>query len=214
MIQPPDPILYSFRRCPYAIRARLALAVSGTRYELREVDLRTKPAEMLAASAKATVPVLALPDGDVIDESLDIMRWALRRRDPETWLEREDAALIAVNDGPFKDDLDGYKYPDRRKGDAIAHRERALTFLFEINDRLSNGGQLGGSARGFTDAAIMPFVRQFAAVDREWFALQPLHHLHSWLDAHLQSGLFKSIMVPLSIWSPGKCPDLHPALCS
>lgn len=212
MIQPPDPILYSFRRCPYAIRARLALAVSGTRYELREVDLRTKPAEMLAASAKATVPVLALPDGEVIDESLNIMRWALRRRDPETWLEREDAELITVNDGPFKDDLDGYKYPDRHKGDPIAHRERALTFLYEIEDRLSNSGQLGGSVRGFTDAAIMPFVRQFAAVNREWFALQPLHHLHSWLGAHLQSGLFNSIMVPLSVWSPGKYPDFHPAL--
>jgi len=212
MTQPPDPILYSFRRCPYAIRARLALAVSGTRHEVREVDLRAKPAAMLAASAKATVPVLVLPDGVVIDESLDIMRWALTRRDPETWLEREDAALIAVNDGPFKDDLDGYKYPDRHQGDPIAHRERALAFLFEMEDRLSDGGQVGGSVRGFTDVAIMPFVRQFAAVDREWFASQPLHHLHSWLGAHLQSGLLNSIMAPLSVWSPVEYPVFHPVL--
>lgn len=188
------------------------MAVSGTRYELREVDLRAKPAEMLAASAKATVPVLVLPDGEVIDESLDLMRWALTRRDPETCLEREDAALITVNDGPFKDDLDGYKYPDRHKGDPIAHRKRALTFLYEIEDRLSISGQLGGSVRGFTDAAIMPFIRQFAAVNREWFASQPLHHLHSWLGAHLQSGLFNSIMVPLSVWSPAKYPDFDPGL--
>lgn len=188
------------------------MAVSGTRYELREVDLRAKPAEMLAASAKATVPVLVLPDGEVIDESLDIMRWALRRRDPETWLEREDAALITVNDGPFKDDLDGYKYTDRHKGDPIAHRERALNFLYEIEDRLSNFGQLGGSVRGFTDAAIMPFVRQFAAVNREWFGSQPLHNLHSWLGAHLQSPLFKSIMMAPGVWAPVEPSKVHPAL--
>ena len=117
-----DPILYSFRRCPYAMRARMALTVSATRCELREVRLSAKPAAMLAASPKGTVPVLVLPDGRVIDESLDIMRWALASNDPEGWLTRDDAALIALNDGPFKHDLDRYKYPDRHDADPIIHR--------------------------------------------------------------------------------------------
>jgi glutathione S-transferase len=203
MSAPPDPILYSFRRCPYAMRARLALAVSGTRYELREVKLRAKPTTMLEASPKGTVPVLVLPDGQVIDESLDIMRWALTSYDPEGWLERDDAALIAANDGPFKHDLDGYKYPERHAVDPLAHRQRGLTFLREIEARLSAGDQLGGSARGLTDAAIMPFVRQFAAVNQEWFDTQSLPHLRTWLNGHLTSDLFDAIMLRAAIWSPG-----------
>ena len=113
-----EPILYSFRRCPYAMRARLALAVSGTRYALREVKLSNKPAALLAASPKGTVPVFRLPDGRVIEQSLDIMHWALAIRDPEGWRDREDAALIAANDGAFKHDLDRYKYPERHGSDA------------------------------------------------------------------------------------------------
>ena len=195
MTAPPDPILYSFRRCPYAIRARLALAASGTGYELREVSLRAKPPEMLAASAKGTVPVLVFPDGQVIDESLEIMRWALGRSDPENWLDRDDAALITVNDGPFKNDLDGYKYADRHAGDPVTHRERGLTFLGELEVRLSVASQLGGSARGLIDAAIMPFIRQFAAVDRDWFDRQALPNLQRWLNWHLESELFRLVMV-------------------
>jgi len=202
MIRTADPILYSFRRCPYAIRARLALAISGTRYELREVSLRMKPAEMLAVSAKGTVPVLVLPDGKVIDESLEIMRWALGRSDPEGWLERDDATFIAENDGPFKTDLDGYKYPDRHAGDPIAHRERGLMYLGKIEARLSGGGHLDGISRGFTDAAIIPFVRQFAAVDRNWFDRQALPKLQDWLDRYLRSELFGSIMEQNAQWSP------------
>ena len=169
-----EPVLYSFRRCPYAMRARLALAVSGTRGELREVRLSAKPQAMLAASPKGTVPVLVLPGGTVLDESLDIMRWALTNRDPEGWLARDDAGLIAMNDGPFKHDLDRYKYPERYGVDAGAHREGGLAFLREIDRRLAHTAQLCGAARGLTDAAIMPFVRQFAAVDREWFGALPL----------------------------------------
>jgi glutathione S-transferase len=194
MNEPLDPILYSFRRCPFAIRARLALAVGAIRYELREVSLRAKPAEMLAASAKGTVPVLVLPNGEVIDESLEIMRWALGRSDPENWLDRDDAALIAANDGPFKNDLDGYKYADRHDGDPLAHRERGLMYLRELEVRLSKGDHLGGSARGLTDAAIMPFVRQFAAVNRDWFDRQALPNLQDWLGRQLGSDLFKSVM--------------------
>ncbi|HEY0087151.1 MAG TPA: glutathione S-transferase [Allosphingosinicella sp.] len=205
-----DPILYSFRRCPYAIRARMALAVSGTACELREVTLRAKPAAMLDASPKGTVPVLVLPDGRVLDESLNIMRWALTRNDPEGWLARGDDALIAANDGPFKHDLDRYKYPEKHSADPLVHRGRGLAFLSELEARLSASDQLAGSARGLADAAIMPFVRQFAAVDQGWFDLQPMPQLQAWLTAHLQSDLFAAIMVKVKPWLPGDRPIVFP----
>jgi glutathione S-transferase len=212
MTEPTDPVLFSFRRCPYAMRARLALAVSGIRYELREVKLRAKPPSMFAVSPKGTVPVLVRPDGQVIDESLDIMRWALGSNDPEGWLTRDDAALIEENDGPFKHDLDGYKYPDRRTDDAMSCRDRGLAFLRKLDDRLAiGGGQLGGYARGLADAAIMPFVRQFAGVDPEWFSEQSLPHLQTWLRGHLQSTLFEAIMMRVAPWSPGDPPVFLPA---
>ncbi len=202
MTRQSDPVLYSFRRCPYAMRARLALAVSATQVELREVRLSAKPQAMLDASPKGTVPVLVLPGGTVLDESLDIMRWALARCDPEGWLARDDPDLIAMNDGPFKRDLDGYKYPERTGAAAPAHREGGLAFLREIDARLAVSVQLCGADRGLADAAIMPFVRQFAAVDREWFDAQPLPHLQAWLAAHLASSLFETIMVRVAPWSP------------
>ena len=190
-----DPVLYSFRRCPYAMRARLALAISGTACELREVKLSNKPDAMLAASPKGTVPVLVPPGAGPIDESIDIMRWSLSRRDPEGWLDRDDRNLIAANDGAFKHDLDRYKYPDRHGSDSLAHRESALGFLGELDARIAARGQLCGPIRGMADAAIFPFVRQFAAVDRDWFAGLPMPHLRKWLSGHLESPLFKAIMV-------------------
>ena len=195
MARPPDPILYSFRRCPYAMRARLALAVSETQVELREVRLQEKPAEMLAVSSKGTVPVLVLPGGQVIDESLGIMRWALAINDPEDWLERDDVGLISANDGPFKDHLDRYKYPQRYAVDPLPYRALGLAFLREIDVLIAAGDQLGGGARGLNDAAIVPFVRQFAAVDPGWFDTQALPHLRAWLDDYLGSDLFRSIML-------------------
>ena len=210
MTMPLDPVLYSFRRCPYAMRARLALAVSGVRVELREIKLSAKPPAMLAVSPKGTVPVLVLPGGNVLDESLDIMRWALARRDPENWLSRVDEALVASNDGPFKRDLDRYKYPGRFDADALAHRASGLMFLREIEDRLADAGQLCGAVRGLADAAIIPFVRQFAAVDREWFSAQPLPHLKGWLSGHLTSGLVATIMMRVPTWSPDADPVVFP----
>ncbi|NLR69459.1 glutathione S-transferase [Novosphingobium sp. ERN07] len=204
------PILYSFRRCPYAMRARLAVAVSGTQVELREVKLSAKPAEMLSASPKGTVPVLVLPDGTVIDESLDVMRWALALNDPEHWLKCTDDALIARNDGPFKHDLDRYKYPERHGSDAMAHRTSGLAFLHELDTRLAGQGQLCGATRGLTDMAIMPFVRQFAAVDPAWFAGQPLPHLQRWLAGHLASDLFAAVMAKFAPWKPGDAQVLFP----
>ncbi len=206
MTEPADAILYSFRRCPYAMRARLALAVSGTRHEVREISLRAKPRAMLAASAKGTVPVLVLPEGEIIDQSLDIMRWALTNWDPEGWLGRDDPSLISANDGPFKHDLDRYKYPDRHDADALTHREHGLTFLRDLDARLSISTFLGGPVRGMTDAAIVPFVRQFAAVDPDWFAAQRLPHLFRWLQNILGSGLFQSIMSRAPLWNPGTFP--------
>lgn len=201
-----EPVLYSFRRCPYAMRARLALAVSDADCSLREVKLSAKPEALLTASPKGTVPVLVLPDGMVIDESLDIMRWALAKRDPEHWLDGDDPALIARNDGPFKHDLDRYKYPERHGVDSILHRAMGLDFLKELDDRLACSSQLCGPARAITDAAILPFVRQFAGTDLAWFNEQPLPRLRVWLADHVSSELFQRIMLRTAPWSPGDPP--------
>ncbi|WP_239804818.1 glutathione S-transferase [Croceicoccus hydrothermalis] len=202
------PVLYSFRRCPYAMRARLALMVTGTRCELREVKLSAKPDALLAASAKGTVPVMVLANGTVVDESIDIMRTALGSHDPEGWLDRDDPALIAANDGDFKHDLDRYKYPERHGSDPLTHRAAGLRFLSELDARLSHAAQLCGDTRGIVDAAIFPFVRQFAAVDREWFAAAPVPHVRKWLDGHLQSPLFAAIMTKRKPWAPGDPPAI------
>lgn len=209
---PARPIFYSFRRCPYAMRARLALLVSGTVCELREVKLSAKPAALIAASPKATVPVLHLPDGEVIDQSLDIMRWTLGQADPEGWLDRVDAALIAANDGPFKHHLDRYKYPDRHGSDRAEHRAAGLDLLAVLEERLGRASHLDGPARGLTDAAIFPFVRQFAETDRGWFDAQPLPHVHDWLARQLASALFAAAMVRPDPWRPGDPPLLFPAV--
>ena len=202
------PILYSFRRCPYAMRARLALAISATICEIREVKLAAKPAQMLTASPKGTVPVLVLPDGTVIEESLEIMQWALARNDPEGWLQRNDDALIAANDGPFKHNLDRYKYPERHASDPLEHRAAALDILAGLEQRLTGQVYLCGDRRGLADMAIFPFIRQFAATDRDWFDAQPLPHLRSWLDGHLASPLFALIMLRLAPWQADDEPVL------
>ena len=197
------PILYSFRRCPYAMRARMALLISEQVCVLREVVLRAKPPEMIAASAKATVPVLVLPDGQVIDESLDIMRWALARNDPEDWLSAEDRPLVAENDGPFKQHLDRYKYPDRHGSDPVEHRAMAMKFLSSLEARLVEHRNLCRETRSFTDIAIMPFVRQFAATDQDWFGSQSLPRLRAWLAGHQESPLFLQAMVRVPPWRQG-----------
>jgi len=205
------PTLYSFRRCPYAIRARLALLISGTICEIREVKLSAKPAAMIEASAKATVPVLVASAGNILEESLDIMHWALGRSDPQGWLQRSDQALIDGNDGPFKHHLDRYKYPQRYENcDPDGHRASAMEILQMLDTRLAGQDNLAGMERGLADMAIMPFVRQFAAVDREWFARQKLPHLQKWLARHLDSQLFKSAMIKLKPWQEGDDPILFP----
>lgn len=185
------------------MRARLALLVSGQVVEIREVKLRDKPAAMLAASPKGTVPVLVLPDGAVIDQSLDIMHWALGRHDPEGWLAGDDMDLIAQNDGPFKHHLDRTKYPDRHRSDPLVHRAAAVEWLATLEERLAVNACLCGPRRTLADMALFPFVRQFAAVDPVWFAEQPLPHLHRWLGAHIAEPLFDRAMIRLSPWAEG-----------
>uniref|UniRef100_UPI0035CBDA67 glutathione S-transferase n=1 Tax=uncultured Sphingomonas sp. TaxID=158754 RepID=UPI0035CBDA67 len=199
-------LLYSFRRCPYAMRARLALLVSGTRFEIREIVLRDKPAAMLSASPKGTVPVLVLADGAVIDESLDIMRWALERRDPEGWLADYDFALVERFDARFKHHLDRYKYAARYDVDPVAHRDAGLALLQELDARLAERANLCGAARSLTDMAIFPFVRQFAAVDRAWFDVQPIPGVRHWLGEHVASPLFEQAMMRLKPWTPANAP--------
>ncbi|MES2781958.1 MAG: glutathione S-transferase [Pseudomonadota bacterium] len=205
------PILYSFRRCPFAMRARMAVAVSGVQVELREIVLRDKPSDMLEASPKGTVPVLVLPNGKVLEESIDIMRWALTQSDPEGWLGQEDQDLIAANDGPFKQALDHYKYPHRYGlPDGLSHRDQALTHLTLMNDLLADRAYFGGARPAFTDIATFPFVRQFAATDAEWFAAQPLHALQRWLSLLVDSDLFAQIMVRHPQWKAGDAPIRFP----
>jgi len=194
-----EPVLYSFRRCPYAMRARMALIASGIACEIREVKLRDKPPEMLAASPKGTVPVLVLPDGKVIDESIDIMRWALGHSDPEDWLAGDDVALIATNDGTFKHHLDRYKYADRHDTDPAEHRAAGLAILRDLEARLT-ASYLCGARRTLADIAIMPFVRQFAETDRGWFDAQPLPRVQHWLADLRASALFETAMVRRDPW--------------
>jgi glutathione S-transferase len=204
------PLLYSFRRCPYAMRARLSLAVSARACALREVVLRDKPAEMIAASSKATVPVLVLPDGTVLEESLSIMAWALTQHDPDNWLKpgtgtlADMQALITECDGPFKENLDRYKYAIRYEGaDPHYHRDEGLKFLCMLADRLANQSYLFGQRPCLADFAIFPFVRQFANTDRTWFETQAPAPVRTWLDGHLQSDLFTGIMKKWPQWVAG-----------
>ncbi|GJL97946.1 MAG: glutathione S-transferase [Hyphobacterium sp.] len=185
------------------MRARMALAISGIEYEHREVLLRDKPSAMLEASPKGTVPVVVLPDGKVVDESLDIMRWALGRNDPENWLApgADVFELIARSDGPFKSDLDRYKYPNRYVDvDALHHRQSGAGFLAELDRILTDQNYLFGAEISLADIAIFPFVRQFANHDRDWFDAQDWPNLQAWLGGHLTSPLFDKIMKKRDVW--------------
>ncbi|WP_417223273.1 glutathione S-transferase [Amphritea sp.] len=204
------PILYSFRRCPYAIRARLAIASSGQSVALREVVLKDKPAAMLQASPKATVPVLVLPDR-VIDESRDIMRWALRQSDPHNWLCADDPdqlwqseGLIQENDAVFKQHLDRYKYFERYPGHSQDYyRQQCEVTLGRLEQQLQQSAFLTGEHCCLADIAIFPFIRQFAHVDRTWFYSAPYPGLQRWLDYHLTSPLFLSVMKKYPRWEEG-----------
>ncbi len=220
------PVLYSFRRCPYAMRARLAIAASGQRCVLREVVLRDKPAALLQASPKGTVPVLVLQTPDrlrVIDQSLDIMRWALSLDDPDNWLAPETGdlsgmlALIAACDTDFKQQLDRYKYPQRHAdlaAEAVAayacdHRDQAARWIATLEARL-NAGFLFGARPTLADMAILPFIRQYAHVDAAWFAAQPWPRVQHWLQAWEDSQRFAAVMPKYAPWREGDTPVYFP----
>lgn len=210
-------VLYSFRRCPFAMRARLALAASDTTCALREVVLRAKPPALLQVSPKGTVPVLVLPDGLVLEQSLDIMLWALRRSDTRQWLPKTaqelDAALqlIAECDGDFKHSLDRYKYPNRYNlPNGLGHRESGALFLMGLNGRLATHRYLGGASFGLADAAIAPFVRQFAHTDPAWFASQTWTDLQRWLQNFEASNDYARAMEKYAAWTEDQPLQLFP----
>lgn len=201
------PILYSFRRCPYAMRARMAIAASGVTVSLREVLLRDKPPELLAASSKATVPVLVLPDGEVIDESLDVMRWALKANDPQGWLKVADkeSEWIEACDGEFKHWLDRYKYADRHpEHPATVYRANAEQFLSQVESALSDAQWLQGESASAIDVAVFPFIRQFAGVDHDWWADAPYPCTRRWLESWLHGELFSTVMAKYPRWEAGQ----------
>lgn len=200
------PVLYSFRRCPYAMRARLSLAVSGVAYEHREILLKDKPQSMLNLSNKGTVPVLVV-GGTVLDESLDVMLWALQQNDPDNWLQSEGVLqdmleLIENADGGFKNNLDKYKYSSRfPDGEVAVARGEAVEFLKLLEQKLNASQQLYGDNISLADMAIFPFVRQFAGVDPNWFNALALPALQLWLKGHIESDLFNGIMTKHVLWS-------------
>ncbi|MEB3159269.1 MAG: DUF952 domain-containing protein [Synechococcus sp.] len=204
------PILYSFRRCPYAMRARWALLKSGLLVEWREVVLRNKPPELLERSPKGTVPVLITPDGSVLEESLAIMHWALDQSDPTDWCglaltstQRETIdALIAQNDGPFKHHLDRFKYAERySEANPAQHRQEGLLILQSWAERLRTSGWLVADRCTLADVALWPFVRQWRIADPDGFDQAPeLAPLREWLQTFLSSPDFARLMVRRDPW--------------
>jgi len=202
------PILYSFRRCPYAMRARMAIHISGQKCELREVLLRDKPPSMLEYSAKGTVPVLILQDGKVIDESLDVIDWALNLNDPDDWQRSKDTKktkeLIKINDGEFKYHLDRYKYSKRYDNeDPEFHRKKCLKFIESVNNELNNSKYIFDDNISYADIVVLPFIRQFRIADIEWFDSLPYNNLKKWLSGFLDSTLLNSIMKKYDLWKKG-----------
>jgi len=203
-------VLWSFRRCPYAMRGRMGLKASGLTYEHREIILRDKPQDMLNASSKGTVPVFIKEDGDVIEESLDLLKWALTQNDPQGWLNCDlDEAnnLITANDTDFKHHLDRYKYASRyndgaKRGDVdMNHRLEAEKHIQNLENRLAGGPYLLGQKQSLADIAIFPFMRQFANVEPEWWNSAPYPNTRDWLTRHIESDMFKSIMTKHPLWT-------------
>ena len=208
------PILYSFRRCPYAMRARWALLEAGLLVQWREIALKQKPAEMLQVSPKGTVPVLVLSDGTVIDESLAVMEWALDQADPRRLREAGNAsALVNENDGPFKHHLDRFKYTDRYPGELQeTHRAAGLAILRSWNQRVATNGWLLSDQLSLADAALWPFVRQWRTADPQGFdADDSLQELRQWLNRFLEDPRFERLMQRADPWNAGGHQHQFPA---
>lgn len=213
------PTLYSFRRCPYAMRARMVLLSSGLKIELRDILLKDKPLPMIEASPKATVPVLILEKERILEESLDIMLWAISVSDPldlypeDSVARTEIDALIAENDGPFKTTLDQYKYhvrfPEHSKE---YYRSVGEQFLEKLEARLQQNAYLMGDNATLADVAIFPFIRQFANSDRDWFDAANYPALQQWLHTWTASEDYLHIMKKRPVWHPEAKPCYFPAL--
>ena len=207
------PILYSFRRCPYAMRARLAIKYSNIEVELREVDLNNIPGALTKISSDETVPVILEADGKVIDESWDIVKWAVKQNDPDSWLgdeasfEIDAEMLVEINDYSFKSDLDHYKYADRFPEHTMEYyRSQGEEFLTELEERLSSSNYLSSDSLSISDIAVFPFIRQFASVDKDWFDSAPYPKVQNWLMQLLESELFNSVMDKYPLWQEGDEP--------
>ncbi|RUM91572.1 MAG: glutathione S-transferase [Thiomicrospira sp.] len=214
------PVLYSYRRCPYAMRARMGLYLSEIQVEQREIEFWDKPVSMLEASPKGTVPVLVLPDGAVEEESFDIMLWALSQRDTHQWLESngeppaEQSDLVKQCDEEFKPHLDQYKYADRfPEYPASYYRAQGEVFLQQLENQLQTnkkdkvtGYYLFGTDISLADIAVFPFIRQFAHVDKDWFATAGYPALRQWLMQQMESDYFKAIMKNRPKWEVGHVP--------
>lgn len=202
------PILYTFRRCPYCMRAHMALKQSGIKVELREVKLSDMPAEALALSPEATVPILALPDGTVLTESWDIVKWSLAQNDPNRWLGDNDEhsldaeMLIETNDFSFKEDLDRYKYADRFPEHSEEHYRTACEeFIEELEGMLSKNHYLLADQMSLADIGVFPFVRQFSLVNKEWFDSTPYLKVQNWLQNLIDTELFQVIFHKHELWN-------------
>jgi glutathione S-transferase len=201
------PVLYSYRRCPYAMRARMALRYANIDVEVREIVLREKPAQMLAVSPKGTVPVLVLASGQVLEQSLDIINWALEQSDVDAWIVQDQAVqklsadLIATNDGAFKQALDKYKYAIRfPENPPDVYRAQGEAFLQRLESLLQQNAYLFRNTVSKADIAIFPFVRQFSMVDEVWFETANYPALKAWLNGLLNSQLFIDVMQKHSVW--------------
>ncbi|MDB2414826.1 glutathione S-transferase [Rickettsiales bacterium] len=206
------PILYSFRRCPYAMRARMAIIYSGLKCILREVDLKNKPEQLMEISPKATVPVLCMPDGRLIDESLDIIKYAISQNDPDGWGDfgGEYENIVKVNDMDFVPFLRKYKYFERYKENSQEYYRKQCEeiFLKKIEKKLSENSYLLGNKLTAADIAIMPFIRQFAGVDNLWFESCEYKNTRKWLTNLVKSNLFEKIMIKNKPWKEGDKPVL------
>jgi len=202
------PVLYSFRRCPYCMRAHMALKYSGLKVELREVDLWNLPDEALAVSPEKTVPVLVTDNNHAIDESWDIVKWAVQKNDPDNWLGKNNEylndaeMLIETNDFSFKNDLDRYKYADRHPEHTQEYyRQQGEEFLEELEEMLAENTYLLANHLTIADIGVAPFIRQFSMVDSEWFETSPYPLLRKWLNRLLTSELFAVALAKHPIWS-------------
>lgn len=209
------PVLYTFRRCPYCMRAHMALKKAGIKVELREVKLSAMPDELLAVSPDETVPVLVLEDGTAIDESWQIVKWALAQNDPDDWLgknhQNDNSALlldaeilIESNDYSFKLDLDHYKYADRYpEHDQTHYRQACEEFIEDLEEMLKQKPYLIAEHLSLADIGVFPFIRQFSLVDEDWFQQAPYPNVQNWLQNLINSALFQNVFQKHDLWKQG-----------